>query len=291
MEENKETNVAVKANVGDQVIDRVNKLSDIGFVMPKDFNYINAIKGAMLMLRDVKDKNNKSALEVCTSNSISTALFQMCVLGLDITKKQAYPIIYGNELKIQQSYFGTIVRAKRASKNFKPIANVIREGDEFVMGIDAETGLKKVIKHETSLANISKPIVGAYAYVTDNDGVTDVEVMDILQIKTAWAKSKTSQNVHKDYPDQMAIRTVINRAVKKLINASPDNATIDEFEEDLSVGLDNTPKIEERKEYTDFDEVTDDVDTETGEIKVLSSVETKKPRKVAEKAPEVDGFD
>lgn len=273
MEEKKNTKVAVTQTVGDQVIERVNGLCEVGFILPKDFNHVNAIKGAMLMLKDVKDKSGKPALEVCTQNSISSALFEMCVKGLDVTKTQAYFIVYGNELKLQESYFGTITRGKRASKNYKPIANVIRKGDNFVMGIDPETGLKKIIKHETSLENINNDIVGAYAYVTDNDGLTDIEVMDINQIKTSWSKSRGGGSVAKEFPDQMAIRTVIKRSVKKLINSSPEGSIYDEMDDEKDKDSFTTSKsIEHKKEYVDFEEVDENpkedihVDTDTGEI-------------------------
>ena len=39
-----ENKLQIKTNVGDQVIARVNNLCDAGFNMPKDYNYVNAIK-------------------------------------------------------------------------------------------------------------------------------------------------------------------------------------------------------------------------------------------------------
>ncbi|MBQ2397370.1 MAG: hypothetical protein II304_10115, partial [Bacteroidales bacterium] len=46
--------------------------------MPKDYQFVNAIKMSMLKLQALKDKNGRSALEVCTQNSISTALSCVC---------------------------------------------------------------------------------------------------------------------------------------------------------------------------------------------------------------------
>ena len=51
--------IQVKQNVGDQVIARVNSLCDAGFNMPKDYNFVNAIKMSVLKLQDLKDKNGK----------------------------------------------------------------------------------------------------------------------------------------------------------------------------------------------------------------------------------------
>ncbi len=42
------------------------------------------------------------------------------------------------------------------------------------------------------------------------------------QIDKSWSKAKT-KNVQNDFPEEMAKRTVINRAAKYLINTSNDN--------------------------------------------------------------------
>ena len=62
MSETKKTS----SNVGQLVLSRVEAMCQVGFTMPKDYNYVNAVKATMLKLQEVKDKNGKSALEVCT---------------------------------------------------------------------------------------------------------------------------------------------------------------------------------------------------------------------------------
>ena len=42
------------------------------------------------------------------------------------------------------------------------------------------------------------------------------------QIDKSWSKAKT-KNVQIDFPDQMAMRTVINRAAKIFVNTSDDS--------------------------------------------------------------------
>lgn len=61
MAENKETHVALTQNVGEQVIKRVNNLCEAGFTVPKDYNYVNAIKMSMLKLQELKDKSGELA--------------------------------------------------------------------------------------------------------------------------------------------------------------------------------------------------------------------------------------
>ncbi|MDE7507094.1 recombinase RecT, partial [Streptococcus agalactiae] len=48
-------------------------------------------------------------------------------------------------------------------------------------------------------------------------------IMTKKQIDKAWSKAKT-KNVQIDFPDQMAMRTVINRAAKSFINTSNDSS-------------------------------------------------------------------
>ena len=74
--------VQLKKNVGDQAIERINSLCDAGFNMPADYNFVNAIKMSMLKLQELKDKNGKKALDVCTKASISSALFKMATKGI-----------------------------------------------------------------------------------------------------------------------------------------------------------------------------------------------------------------
>lgn len=68
-----------------------------------------------------------------------------------------------------------------------------------------------------------------------------IEIMTWAQIQQSWAKSRSkAQTVHKEFPDQMAKRTVINRACKMFFNTSGDsdhlieafNATGDRIEVD-----------------------------------------------------------
>lgn len=255
MEDNKDL---IKVNVGDEVITRIDALCKVGFTMPADYNYINAIKAAILVLADVKNKNGVPALKSCTNNSIQTALFKMATKGLDISKKQGYMIVRGDQLCFEESYFGTCLQARRASQNFEPIANIIYKGDVFKFEIDPSTGRKKIIEHTQTLESIdSGEMVGAYAYVTNDKGETDVEIMTMAQIRKSWSKSSSQQQlVHKEFPDQMARRTVIKRAAKMLINSSK-SVVDDDLEESVLNPIDASHQIE--PEYATFEEVHDEV--------------------------------
>lgn len=161
--------VQVKQNVGDQVIARINALCETGFTMPRDYQFVNAIKMSMLKLQDLKDKNGNAALDVCTPASISTALFQMATKGLNAALNQCYLLVRNNQLCLQESYFGKVLMVKRIYPDWNPVPVVIREGDVFEYAIDPKTGKKSVVKHEQSLENIDKGFVGGYMYLPDGE--------------------------------------------------------------------------------------------------------------------------
>lgn len=112
MEENKTKSVALRSDIGTQVIERIDSLCEAGFTMPKDYSYVNAIKMSLLTIQETKDKNGKTALDVCTPASVQKALFKMVTLGLNAGLKQCYFIVRGNQLCCDPSYFGNTLRMK-----------------------------------------------------------------------------------------------------------------------------------------------------------------------------------
>ena len=217
--------LAVKMNVGDQVIARVNNLCEAGFSTPSDYNYINAIKSSMLVLQELKDKNGKPALEVATPSSVATALFEMSVRGLDASKKTCYFLMRGDKLCMHESYFGKILQVKRIYPNFDPHPVVIHEGDNFEYCVDPETGCKKIVKHEQKLENLDKDFIGAYMYLPTANGGQDLYIMSKKMILTAWSKSSSrEQTVHKTFTEKMCIKTIINSGCNIIINSTPDLA-------------------------------------------------------------------
>lgn len=216
-------NKLVKKDIGTQVLDRVNQLCEAGFKMAPDFSAINAIKATMLMLQQVVDKNKRPALEVCTPVSIQTALFEMCVQSLDVSKRQAYLLVRGDKLCFQPSYFGHILQVKRLFPDWSPVAHTVREGDEFEYTINPENGKMKLVKHEQKLENLDKDFIGAYMYLPCADGEPELYVMTRKQIMRAWSKSSSqSLQTHKDFDEKMALKTIINSGCTKVINATPD---------------------------------------------------------------------
>ncbi len=212
-------------NISESVMARINALQDANaLTLPKDYAVDNALKSAWLILQSTEDRAHNKALEVCTKESIANALFDMVLQGMSVAKNQGYFIVYGKQLTFQRSYFGTIALARRCGAIDKvPAAQVIYKDDDFVYTI--EDGNIKILKHEQKLANIdNSKIVGAYAIVTLMDGTKETTIMTWEQIQKAWGQGATkgASPAHKNFAEEMAKKSVISRACKKLINSTDD---------------------------------------------------------------------
>lgn len=270
-----ENKLQIKTNVGDQVIARVNNLCDAGFNMPKDYNYVNAIKMSMLKLQDLKDKNGRSALEVCTPASIQTGLFNMVTKGLNAALNQVYFIVRGDQLCVQDSYFGKVLMVKRFYPDWNPNPVVIREGDIFEYAIDAKTGMKYIVKHEQKLENIDKGFIGGYMYLPTGE----LYIMTKKQIMTAWSKSSSrEQATHKAFDEKMIGKTLVNSGCNMIINATPE----------YQMALDEeTVEIENKlpsNDFTDFEEVQEP----TSVVEPTAEEPREELKKVVEEQPKVE---
>lgn len=271
--------VQVKNNVGDQVIARINSLCEVGFTMPKDYQFVNAIKMSMLKLQDLKDKNGRPALQVCTPASVSTALFQMATKGLNAALGQAYLLVRGDQLCLQESYFGKVLMVKRIYPHWNPNPVVIREGDVFEYSIDPATGKKFVVKHEQKLENMDKDFVGGYLYLPTGD----LYIMTKKQILTAWSKSSSrEQATHKAFSEKMVGKTLVNSGCNMIINSTPEyQMGMDEETNMIENKLPDHEDVEEQpytSTTTDFVEVEEVEEVKVVEpVKVEEAVEEKTP--------------
>ena len=248
--------VQLKKNVGDQAIERINSLCDAGFNMPADYNFVNAIKMSMLKLQELKDKNGKKALDVCTKASISSALFKMATKGLNVALNQGYFLVRGDVLCFQESYFGNVLMVKRIYPDWNPKPVVIHEGDEFIFGIDETSGKRYVVKHEQKLENIDKDFIGGYLYLPDGD----LYLMTKKQILTAWSKSSSKdQTTHKTFSEKMVSKTLINSGCTMIINSTPQYNVSEEDNNQQSENS-NTQQSQNFEEFEEA-EVVEEVNT------------------------------
>ena len=214
-------------NITDGVLARIKNLQGQGDIaLPRNYNCANALKSAFLILSETVDRDKKPVLQSCSKESICNSLLDMCIQGLSPAKKQCYFIPYGGKLQLSISYLGNIAATKRLKGVKNVFANCIFEGDEFEYKLDLDTGLKKITKHEQSFENIdTSKIKGAYAVIVMEDGNNYVEVMNINQIKNSWNQgaAKGNSGAHKNFTDEMAKKTVINRACKHFVSTSDDS--------------------------------------------------------------------
>lgn len=255
------TNTAVanvKNDISNQVLAKIESFQSSGELrLPKDYNVENALKSAYIILSD--PKNN--ILAKCEKSSIAEALLKMVVYGVSPIKKQCYFIPYGEKLECSISYAGNIAIAKRYGKLKSIKGNAIFEGDTFEFEVDTTTGRRKVTKHIQTLESVgSNKIKGAYAVYELNDGSFDVEVMSIAQIQMSWGQggSKGNSPAHKNFADQMAVKTVLNRACKLLISSSDDSVLYDPLEEKevidvTSENVQHEVKTKANKQSLDFE--------------------------------------
>ncbi|MEH7223889.1 RecT family recombinase [Bacillus sp. JJ1566] len=248
---NKNQVALIQKDITDDVNKSLGRLQEDGLQLPANYNASNALKSAFFKLQEVKDRNGKPALEVCSKASIANALLDMVVQGLSPAKTQCYFIVYGDQLQLNRSYFGTQAVLKRLT-NVKDIwANVIFDGDVFDYEIAG--GREKLLKHETNFLNRDNEILGAYAVVKTSEDEEILTVMTRKEIETSWSQAKT-KNVQNKFPQEMAKRTVINRAAKAFINTSDDsdllveainNSTENEYDNER---VDVTPEAEVQKQ-------------------------------------------
>ena len=237
----------------DLVLDRVKQMQDTqDLSLPKNYNASNALNAAFLELQKVQDRNHRPALEVCSHDSIVKSLLDMTLQGLSPAKDQCYFIVYGNELQMQRSYFGTVAAVKRLDGVQKVRAEVVHQDDAFEIGSNEDMEL--VVKQFTpSFENQDKPIIGAFAMIKTDEG-TDFTVMTKKEIDQSWAQTRQKNNkVQQNFSQEMAKRTVLNRAAKMFINTSDDSdlltgaindTTSNEYGDERR---DVTPVEEERK--------------------------------------------
>lgn len=269
--------------------------------LPKNYSETNAINSAWLMLQEVKVKSGndfKPALEVCSKNSIVESLYNMAIQGLNPAKKQCYFVPYGGKLTLMRSYMGTVAVTKRLNgvKDVKAFA--IYEGDKFDMCFNKET-YNIDFEYEPKFENIDpSKIKGAFAIVIgDNGEKLHTEIMTLDQIKKSWAMSRTYKNdskVHNTFTEEMAKKTVINRACKKFFNTSDDNdlliESVNNTNDSLEDKFDKEDIIEVTKAEVD-QEIEENANKEVIDIPVVDAEVVENTEEVNNTTPSTENED
>ncbi len=225
--------------------------------LPPGYSAPNALKEAWLILRETQDKQGRPVLETCSRESIAAALLDMVVQGLSPGRQQCYFIAYGRKLTLVRSYYGDLAILRRVAPKARVYAQVVYRGDTFSYRL--VDGRKVIAEHEQTLENMTAgEIVAAYAVVDPGDGSPPfAEVMTIDQIKKSWSmRAGKETRAQTDFPEEMAKKTVIRRAVKAYIRSAGEPWIAGGSEEDLPLEARDQvleEEVEERANETEID--------------------------------------
>lgn len=257
----------------DSVQNRIAEMQNSGSIeLPNNYSVGNALKSAYLILQETQTSGKKPVLQACTQESIANSLLDMATQGLNPSKDQCYFIAYGNKLTMSRSYLGTIALTKRI-KGVKDVKGyAVYKDDKFELGFDILTGKQKILEFCPGLNRDPENLVGAFALILGDNEILHTEYMDINQIHNAWNQGsmKGNSGAHKNFPDQMAIKTVINRACKYYVSTSDDSDKIADFMsksvEDTDRELEEEKKEFANKEVVEIEDIPENVDEDAGEI-------------------------
>lgn len=279
-------------NITEEVLERVVDLRKKGELqVPTGYSTENALKSAYLILSETVDKDKKPVLQTCSRASIANTLLDMVIQGLSPSKKQCYFVAYGGKLQLMRSYMGTVAVTKRL-KGVKDVkAYCIYEGDEFETEFNVDTATLKITNFNPKFENIDmNKIKGAFAVILGENGPIHVEIMNINQIKAAWNQgyAKGKSGAHTNFTDEMAKKTVINRACKMFANTSDDS--------DLLIGaFNNSDKAYDEKDmvnnvdYEVKEEIKEKANSKPIDIKPPSNVVDVEPAEVKVEQATMEG--
>lgn len=248
------TNELTQKQITSPVAARIQEMQKEGLMIAQNYSVSNALSSAYYAL---KNSSSGNLLQQCTQDSVYNALLDMVTQGLSPAKTQCYFIPYGNVVKLTRSYFGTMKVVKQLPEVKDIYAQIIFKGDEF----EAENidGRWKFVSHKSSWKNQDNPIEGAYCVIEKTDGEKILTIMTKKEIDKSWAQAKT-KNVQNNFPQEMAKRTVINRAAKQFFNTSDDNDLfIDAVNRTTANEYDNERRVKEAEPVREEVETLDDI--------------------------------
>ncbi|WP_341320343.1 RecT family recombinase [Solibacillus sp. FSL H8-0523] len=268
------------------VAQKIEKMQHLGQIsLPGNYSAANALQAAYFTLTAIDFKSKVALIDKVTPESVAFALQDMAIQGLSVAKKQGYFIAYGDKLQFQRSYHGTKAVIKRLTGIKEIWANVIWKGEEFEVEYN-ERGVLSFKSHKADwrvATGQKEDIEGAYCIIEHEDGRQYLTVMTMAEILTSWSQS-SNQSVQNKYPQEMAKRTVINRAAKEFLNTSDDSdllvdainrTTENEFE----------PQVKDMGDVQEVQhEIAQNANTEELDIKPAPA---QQPEKVAKKQLEV----
>lgn len=273
------TNELTQKQVTTNVASRIEEMEGQGLVIARNYAVLNALNAAYYQLTN---SDNGNLLLAANSQSVYNSLLDMVIQGLDPAKKQCYFVKYGSNIKLMRSYFGTQKVLKDLENVDDVWAEIIYDGDD--VEIEVVNGHRRLVSHKTHWQNQNNPIAGAYCVIKNASGEEFLTIMTKAEIDESWSMSKSkSKNVHRKFPQEMAKRTVINRAAKRFINTSNasnlfidavNRTTENEYEIENKQPKDVTPKEESLDDFLNgAEEAAAIVDSEVDDQELTSTSE------------------
>ncbi len=213
----------------------------------------------------------------CTPESFLGAVMTAAQLGLepDGITGMAYLIPYAGKVNFQPGFQGLMELARRSGEISQIIPRVVREGDEFRYNYGVD---KDVLHHIEGIGETPGAITHVYCIVRMKDGTSSFEVWPVARIEAHRKRYSEASKSKKDSPwethfEAMSMKTLIIRALKyapKSVELQKAIAMSEMAEAGIDQRLDSSgfdldlPPQEPAK--TQLEQLTEDVDTKTGEI-------------------------
>lgn len=156
--------------------------------------------------------NKNPKLLECSQASVMQCLMTLSALGLEVDGRRAHLIPFGKECTLVLGYQGILELVKRSGDVQNVHADTVCENDEF------EVNLGQIIHHRINYRKPRGATYAVYAIATLKDGTTQCCVMTMEEVEKVKACSKSSASgPWKDWPDEMAKKTVFKRLAKWLV--------------------------------------------------------------------------
>ena len=164
--------------------------------------------------------NKNPRLNECTKESFMVALLTAAQMGIAPNGRDGHLIPYGKECQFMPDYKGLVGLVKRNGNVADVYAEPVHENDLFKL----TKGLHRDLIHEVDIRQPRGAIVGVYAVISYNNGMSSFEFMSKEEVDAIRKRSRSSGSGPwvTDY-SEMAKKTVIRRLLK-LADLSPDTA-------------------------------------------------------------------
>ena len=216
-------------------------------------------------------------IAMCTPSSVLTAMMACVHLDLmpNTPQQYAFVIPYNNkqkgvmELQFQLGYKGLLVLAHRSGQIKKIEAQLVFEGDKFKYNL----GIKPRLTHTPDTMvdrTMYENVIAAYAVIWLANGETVFDVMGRPELDKIQGISKASSTdtPWKKWPEAMAKKTIVKRALKLVPSDTKDNrleyaAVYDSWAEAGKLNVSDQGKLiaaeDEVAKQADIQAKTDDI--------------------------------